>query len=69
MKHLEERELELEVWEDRELDFIEFVLWSDAQLLNSLFGAQFLVTSGSQPTWHIVEKTSISSAAQREDQN
>ena len=36
MKHLEERELELEVWEDRELDFIEFVLWSDAQLLNNI---------------------------------
>ena len=36
MKHLEERELELEVWEDRELDFIEFVLWSDAQLLNDI---------------------------------
>ena len=35
MKHLEERELELEVWEDRELDLIEFVLWSDAQLLNN----------------------------------
>ena len=36
MKHLEERELELEVWEDRELDFIEFVLCSDAQLLNDI---------------------------------
>jgi len=33
-EYLEARELELNVWEDRELlDFKEIVLWSDMQLL------------------------------------
>jgi len=32
-KHFEDSELELEVWEDRELVFVKFELWPDAQLL------------------------------------
>ena len=36
-KHFEDSELELQVWEDKELLFMKFELWPDTQLLNSKF--------------------------------